>query len=280
MSSEEKADFLLNGRSINRADLDYFLYATRCDAITQFVREAWERTFKIRPDIEFSAAVWKNPMLNGRFIGQRWTDFAPWLDIVIPMNYREFFQGSFEDYLAYLEEMVKAQKRWCAGKSHPYAGIDAIYIFQEEKEPWDKMLALLDSPAMDDTAQAELRNLMEKNIRYLEKFSAPQARELRRLLKAFLENKVQKEKLIEFVKGILNDPPVGFYPEEKLLRTIETVRKAAAEGVVIFSAYHLTQKKLWPALEKAFDHPAKAPDKFLPITDSLSIQHIRSLKQK
>ena len=59
---------------------------------------------------------------------------------------------------------------------------------------------------------------------------------------------------MEALRDVLSDPPSGFFPEEKLLRTIETVRKAGADGVVIFAAGIIQRNKLWPALEKALAH--------------------------
>ncbi len=279
MSREEKAEFLLSGKSINRSDLDYFFYQARCDAITDFVRLAWELAHKIKPDIEFSAAVFINPMLSGRFIGQRWTDFAPWVDIIMPMNYRSHFQGGFEDYLIYLEEIVQAQVEWCRGKSHLYVGLDAHYIFKEEREPWEKTLAILKSGQDIEAQKEELTKLMAANIAYLKDFSPQRAKELSKAFDSFLKGKIQKDAFMGEINKVLSDPPAGFFPEEKLLRTIDIVRKAQAEGVVIFAAGLISTKKLWPAVEKAYSSPAKPPDKSLPLQDHLSIQAIRKSKR-
>jgi len=54
------------------------------------------------------------------------------------------------------------------------------------------------------------------------------------------------------IRNVLSDPPSGFFPEEKLLKTIETIQKAGAKGVVIFSAGIISRNKIWPVLEKAF----------------------------
>lgn len=279
MSREQKAEFILSGKSINRSDLDYFFYQARCDAITDFVREAWERASKIKPGVEFSAAVFINPMLSGRFIGQRWTDFAPWVDIIMPMNYRSHFQGSFDDYLDYLGEIVQAQVGWCKGKSHLYAGIDAHYIFKEEREPWEKALAVLKKGQGAEAQKEELENLMEKNIAYLRNFSAQRAKDLDEAFSSFLKGKIQKEGFAAEINKVLSDPPAGFFPEEKLVRTIEAVRKAQAEGIVIFAASLISGKKLWSGVEKAYSSPAKAPDKSLPLKDYLSIQAVRKTQK-
>jgi len=280
MSRSEKADFLLNGKSINRADLDYFFYATKNDNVTRFVREAWERVFSINPDIEFSAAVWKNPMLNGRFLGQRWTDFAPWVDVMMPMNYREFFQGSFEEYLVYLEDMIRAQKEWSEGKSHLYIGIDASYIYNEEKEPWDRTLEGLRSAKPNPEADKDFKSLLEKNIKILENFPSPRVSALRGAAGAFLKGQERPEELARLIQELLGDPPAGFFPEEKLLKVVAVVRKARAEGMVIFASSQLTQKKLWPALERVFGEPAELPHVLQPLENKLSIQTLRALKKR
>ncbi|MFQ6070792.1 MAG: family 10 glycosylhydrolase [Candidatus Aminicenantales bacterium] len=250
MSRREKAEFLLEGRTINRQDMDYFFYETRCDIITRFVREATERARLIKPEIEFSAAVFINPMRSGRNIGQRWTDFIPWIDFMIPMNYRSHFQGSFEDYLAYLKDYIKAQKRWCRGESILYSGITGHYIYREEREPWEKAGKVLENDRMSDSQKQEFRQLMEKNIEYLSRFSSQRAGELKGSFESYLEGSLDKKELREKIRAVLSDPPEGFFPGEKLIRTIETVKKAGAEGVVIFSAGIITRNKLWPALEK------------------------------
>lgn len=221
MSREEKAKFVLEGKSINRPDLDYFFYELRCDAISQFIREAWEVASAIRPEIELSAAVFINPRQSGRFIGQRWTDFAPWVDIAMTMTYRSHFQGSFEDYLTYLADVVRAQNRWVGQKCSLLVGLDAPYIFREELEPWEQALSLLKTGRASESKE-------------------------------------------EF---------------GKLIQTIETVRKTGAPGVVIFAASHLSRKKLWGGVEKAFSFPANPSFEAVPAGNHLSIKTWRALRR-
>jgi DNA-directed RNA polymerase subunit F len=197
----------------------------------------------------------------------------------MPMNYRSHFQGSFDDYLDYLGEIVQAQVGWCKGKSHLYAGIDAHYIFKEEREPWEKALAVLKKGQGAEAQKEELENLMEKNIAYLRNFSAQRAKDLDEAFSSFLKGKIQKEGFAAEINKVLSDPPAGFFPEEKLVRTIEAVRKAQAEGIVIFAASLISGKKLWSGVEKAYSSPAKAPDKSLPLKDYLSIQAVRKTQK-
>ncbi len=274
MTREEKAKFILEGASINRSDLDYFFYEMRCDAITRFVREAWEVASAIRPDIEMSAAVFVNPMKSGRFIGQRWTDFLPWLSITMPMTYRSHFQGSFEDYLVYLQDTVRAQKEWVAERSTLLVGLDAHYIFREELEPWERAIKILQSEVKAES-ETELHSLIQVNIGYLGRFSPPASKQLKSKYESFRKNKISREWMAKELNAVLSDPPAGFFPEEKLIRTIETVRQAKAEGVVIFAASHLTRKKLWGALEKAFSFPARPAHELSPTKNQISIRNCR-----
>lgn len=110
----ERSRFLLEGGYFRygRQDLDYFFYRWRTEAIVRFVREAAEAVRGARPGMGLSAAVFKNPVQSGRFIGQDWREFSPWVDSVIPMDYRDHFPGSFDDYLALLAEAVGRQKVW------------------------------------------------------------------------------------------------------------------------------------------------------------------------
>jgi len=278
MSREEKARLLLEGKSINRADLDYFFYELRSDAISRFVREAWERAAAIRPDIEMSAAVFANAMKSGRFIGQRWTDFAPWVDITMTMTYRSHFQGSFEDYLAYLSDVVPAQVAWVGRASSLYVGLDAYYIFQEEREPWEKAVALLKAAGGSEPG-AELKALMEANIASLAKSSPSRAEALGARFKAFEKKKVARDDMAAEITGLLADAPVGFFPERKLIQAIETVRKSGGGGVMVFSATHLFRNKLWGGLEKAFPFAARPAQEVLPEGPHLSIRAWRERRK-
>ncbi|MGD2294407.1 MAG: family 10 glycosylhydrolase [Candidatus Aminicenantes bacterium] len=251
MSRVEKASYLLDGSSVNRNDLDYYFYETRVDAITRFVRESTESAREINPNIEISAAVFINPMRSARHIGQRWTDFARWIDILAPMNYRSHFQGSFEDYLIYLSDTIKAQKKWGGGASTLYPGITGHYIYREERESWEKAMEILrsENPGL---RKDEFNLAMEKNIADLEQYASDRANSLEKQYTSFLKGKIIKDPLLEGLRNVLSDPPPGFFPEEKFLRTIRTVILSGADGVAIFSAGIISRNKLWEALQKAF----------------------------
>lgn len=251
MLRAEKARYLLEGKSINRNDLDYYFYTTRCDAITSFVKEVTDRCRVINPAVEVSAAVFINPMRSARHIGQRWTDFTPWVDILAPMNYRSHFQGGFEDYLAYLMDYVKMQMKWAGKNSVLCPGITGFYIYREEREPWEKALKLLESKG-NAAASGDLSRIMRKNIAYLERFSKSRAGELSKVYDAFCVGTVTGGEMVKAIRAVLSDPPQGFFPETKFLRTIKTVKKSGAKGIVIFSAGILSRNKLWHVLETCF----------------------------
>jgi uncharacterized lipoprotein YddW (UPF0748 family) len=278
LTREEKAKFILDGKSINRSDLDYFFYEMRCAAINRFVREAWEKVSAIRPGVEMSAAVFINPAMSRRFIGQNWTDFVPWVDIMMTMTYRSHFQGAFEDYQVYLADVVRAQTRWAGSPESLAVGLDAYYIFKEEREPWEKVLGLLKDGLTADRKE-EFASLMKVNLAYLGRFSAPKAKDLSSALDSFLQGKITAGATSEAIRGVLADPPPGFFPEAKLLQTIDTVRTAGGKGIMIFAASHLTRNKLWGALEKAFSNPATPAYQSSPDLNRLSIRTWRALRE-
>jgi len=251
MSRAEKAAYLLDGLSVGRHDLDYYFYQTRADAVTRFIRESTERIRKIKPGIEVSAAVFINPMRSARYIGQRWTDFVEWIDILAPMNYRSHFQGEFRDYLAYLTDYVKAQKEWTRGECRLYPGITGHYLYREERESWEKAIEILGSE--DPKArEGDFRLAMADNIPYLERRAPGRAKRIDLMYSRYLQDRVSAEELRTELRKVLSDPPAGFFPREKFLRAVRAVKEAGAHGVSLFSAGILTRNKLWPVLEREF----------------------------
>lgn len=132
----EKADYILNGRTLpgGPPDMRYFFYEYRVDQITGFVREAWDRVKRINPRIQMSAAVFKNPIQSARYLGQKWCDWTPWIDIFMPMSYRSHFLGSFETYLEHLTEITARQLEWTHHEKPLYAGIFTSDLYKEERQ--------------------------------------------------------------------------------------------------------------------------------------------------
>jgi uncharacterized lipoprotein YddW (UPF0748 family) len=129
-----KARFLLEGTFFQggRSDLDYFFYLYRTHWITRFAEECHKAVKSANHRIGISAAVFKNPIHSGRFIGQDWRSFGPYVDIAIPMDYRDHFPGSFEQYLALLGESIERQKDWASRHKALYVGIAINFLFKEE----------------------------------------------------------------------------------------------------------------------------------------------------
>jgi len=79
-----------------------------------------------------SAAVFKNPMQSARYLGQKWCDWTPYIDIFMPMNYRSHFLGSFELYCEHLREITARQLEWTRREKPLYSGIGAFDLFRED----------------------------------------------------------------------------------------------------------------------------------------------------
>ena len=134
MDRREKADFLLHGRTIpgGPPDMRYFFYEYRADQIARFVREAHQRSRRINPKIQMTAAVFKNPIQSGRYLGQKWSEWNPWIDIYMPMSYRSHFLGDFDTYCAHLTEITARQMEWTGHERPVYAGIYTSDLYKEE----------------------------------------------------------------------------------------------------------------------------------------------------
>lgn len=117
LNRAEKSRFLLEGSFFRygREDLDYFFYQYRKEAVLDFVKSSHEAVNLARPNMKTSAAVFKNPVHSGRFIGQDWRLFTPYVDTMIPMDYRDHYPGNFEQYLGLLQETIVQQKAWASG---------------------------------------------------------------------------------------------------------------------------------------------------------------------
>ena len=143
-----KANFLLNGSFFQsgRADLDYFFYRYRTEQINRFAKESYEVVKAANPRTKLSGAVFKNPVHSGRFIGQDWRQFAQWMEIAVPMDYRDHFPGTFDQYLGLLTEAIKNQKVWAEECVSLWIGTAVNFLFKEEPKgpyPTEKLSQVL-----------------------------------------------------------------------------------------------------------------------------------------
>lgn len=134
LAREFKADFLLNGSFFlgGRSDLDYFFYLYRVHFVKEFARLAKTVVNKTRTGMKLSAAVFKNPIHSGRFIGQDWRTFAGAVDQLLPMDYRDHYPGTFEQYLTLLKDSIHSQQEWASEFESLWPGIAVNFLFKEE----------------------------------------------------------------------------------------------------------------------------------------------------
>jgi uncharacterized lipoprotein YddW (UPF0748 family) len=243
---EMKSRLLLEGSFFpgGNRDLDYFFYDYRAHHVALFTREAKEAVARRKPGMEFSAAVFKNPVQSGRFIGQDWRRFAPWVDTLMPMDYRSHYAGDFEAHLDLLAESIRQQKEWAHAFKRLWIGVAAYQLYAAERDPLVRMRTLL----REGGPLAELRAAFAP----VEAPLASAAPELRAAIAAYLAEPQQPDALAARLDAFLASPPPGYYPPERFSRTLERVRAEGVEGVVVFSAGGLGSAGLWPTLAEFF----------------------------
>jgi hypothetical protein len=235
-----KARFLLEGGffAAGRNDLDYFFYLYRKEAITDFCKLAKETVLQVRPEMDISAAVFKNPIHSGRFIGQDWRTFAGYVDGIIPMNYRDHFPGSFETYLELLRETIIQQKDLAKGFKYFWPGAAINFLFFEE----DRLLRTLKA-ALDVTDLTAFNSMFASLVDRLATVDKKAAAALR--VASFEPYKARKA-LDDFLSKI----PDSFWPSDKLPRLIDTIEATGVDGFALFCVEHLNQYGQWELLRK------------------------------
>lgn len=268
MDRREKADYILNGRTIpgGPPDMRSFFYDYKAHQIDTFVRETYQAVKKINPATEVSAAVFKNPIISGRFIGQHWDRWTDWIDVYMPMTYRSHFAGDFNAYLAHLQESTERQIEWTLHKRPVYAGIASTYLFREEFQPFDeirdRLADLKTIPATDSKTRSEnltaIQSAYARGKSRLAQFASTVEREITPLVDKATANNGRDatpellDQIATKLAAFRADPPKGFAPPEKLRQSINAARKAHPDGIAIFAASSLTREKLWEVLEEEF----------------------------
>ena len=244
---EMKSRLLLEGSFFpgGNRDLDYFFYEYRAYQIATFTRQVFEEVRKVKPRMEFSAAVFKNPVQSGRFIGQDWRRFSPWVQYLMPMDYRSHYGGDFETHLDLLAESIQQQKVWARDFPHFWPGVAAYQLYDEERSPLTRLRGLLRDGGKD---VAEMQAAFDKVASRLKTY----APELHDALAAYLKEPKSPEAAAAKLEAFLADVPEGYYPPERLTKVLERVRAQDVEGVVIFSSGGITSARLWKAVEEFF----------------------------
>ncbi len=267
MTRQQKSEFLLGEGFFEggRKDLDYFFYEYRVHWITEFNRLCAEKVRMARPGMKISSAVFKNPVQSGRFIGQDWRQHAPYVDVAIPMDYRDHFPGSFDDYLVLLKETIQDQKVWTRDFKEYIPGAAINFMFWEEELPL-KALALAAELGDRTNASAffgqvaariaqEDRDLHERVAKWVGFGGAGDLRDAQRYV---------SHKRAEFfaipaggtppnfaaeLRVFADNPPKSYWPKRKLGRLVETVQSAETQGLVLFCEGHLHQYGLWETVK-------------------------------
>jgi uncharacterized lipoprotein YddW (UPF0748 family) len=245
-SREMKSRLLLEGSFFpgGHRDLDYFFYEYRVHNITRFTREVFEEVRKIKPRMEFSAAVFKNPVQSGRFLGQDWRRFSPWVQYLMPMDYRSHYAGDFETHLDLLAESIQQQKEWARDVPHLWPGIAVYQLYEAEREPLVRLRRLL----RDNAPAADLRAAFEP--------VAPRIRQhapaLHDAVAAHLAEPQDAAAVAAQLDAFLAAPPPGYFPPERLQQVLDRVKAQDVEGIVIFSSGGITSAGLWPTVEQFF----------------------------
>lgn len=263
LSREEKSSFLLEEGFFEggRKDLDHFFYEYRMHWITEFCRECAEAVRAARPGMRVSAAVFKNPIHSGRFIGQDWRRFAPYVDVAIPMDYRDHFPGSFDDYLVLLGECIEDQKKWARDFSEYYPGAAINFLFWEEELPLRALVLCAEhgdranASAFFGQVSSRLQSVDQDLHAMVSKWvglgGAGGLRDAQRYLSHKREeffNVPADGRAPEFTSRLrvfADSPPKSYWPYQKLERLYETVAATEADGLALFCAGHLDQYGLW-----------------------------------
>lgn len=257
----EKANFLLHGRYQynSAADMSYYFYTYRTDAIKKFAEEAYELVKSIRPNCVISAAVFKNPMTSGRFIGQRWTDWTQYVDEFMPMTYRAHFSVDWPTFLKEFGEYTRYQKRW-VHKSQLDQGIATADLYREMQDPINHMNDAIDHwLAQRGAGGADRAQILADSKITLSQLPASATKqEYEAALQALpqtIESDAQANRVerVRTLNGqLLRNPPPGFFPPQRLLAAIREAAENGADGIVFFAGGTIEREHLWGVVKQGF----------------------------
>lgn len=262
MTRKEKVNFLKTGSFMKDGvhDLTYFHWEYRSDQITRFVKEAWEISNEVNPDIEMSAAVFKYPTHSGRFIGQRWNDFAPWVDIMMPMCYRSHYPGTFEDYLKMLAETVRYENMWASNKTLMYIGFAIHYLYNDEHEIINNINALCGEYKNENISKTAFKRGFNKNLAKIKELVTDTSllEKFDKSLGIFTETG-EVDSVLSVTNEIVSQRYHSLYPPGRVSETIEAIREAGGRGIVVFAGGAIEQYNLWDTIKESFSTEAKPP---------------------
>ena len=131
----------------------------------------------------------------------------------------------------------------------------AYQLYDEEREPLTRLRRLLRDGGQD---VAGMRAAFDKVAPRLRAY----APDLHGALEAYLKAPkgpepgesptAPGEELVGKLDAFFANVPAGYYPPERITKTLERVRAQGIEGVVIFSAGGITSARLWEAVGEFF----------------------------
>lgn len=262
---EQKASFLFSGpyhydySTARDRSLLYFFYTYRTDAIEQFVGAAYKMVKGIRPQAVISAAVFRNPMTSGRFIGQRWTDWTRYVDKFMPMSYRSSFKGDWPTFLKEFAECTRRQRQWVGGSEFDQ-GIASTYLYREMRDPLQRMNEAIDEwTARKGAGGGERAEILKEAKTTLAQLPAgARKQEFAAALQALprsMESEADTKsvaRLEEIDNQLLTHPPRGFYPPGRLLAAIRIAHQNGAEGIMFYSGGSIEREHLWGAVKEGY----------------------------
>src|ERR1700682_4756009 len=255
----EKAIFFLHGRYEydSSPDMSYFFYTYRTDVVKDFMHEAQEIVKGIRPEVTISAAVFKNPLTGGRFLGQRWSEWTYFVDEFTPMTFRNQFNGSWNTFLQEFGEYTRYQKRWDANrKLNQSIYIPALY--KEMIDPIHRMSSASDQwLALGSGGGAQRSEILRSSQVTLAQL--PEGNRKSELKTAILNvpkeinSETDRAKLSELRhvnERLLSNPPIGFFPPRRLLEAIQVARENGADGIILYGASTVEGGGLWETVRE------------------------------
>jgi hypothetical protein len=185
---------------------------------------------------------------------------------MMPMVYRSHFPAvDFDTFVKMLEEYTRYEYRWAKDRAHLSVGLDAHYVYNEERLFVSDALHITDSlRVLQGKRRQQFVERIQSRYSLLKDHIRDIAPELEKKLTPGLSAlpDLAGEQVVvlqDVITSIDSDPPDDYYPKEKLRRAIEAVRKGGGNGIVIFDAGGLTARKLWPVLEELFKQPSVEP---------------------
>jgi hypothetical protein len=161
------------------------------------------------------------------------------------MDYRSHYAGDFETHLDLLAESIQQQKLWARDFAHFWPGVAASQLYDGERGPLVRLRSLVRDGGQDVAAmQVAFDGVAPRLKRY--------APDLHGALEAYLKDPKSLEDVAAKLDAFFASVPEGYYPPERLTRTLERVRAQDVEGVVIFSAGGITSARLWEAVGEFF----------------------------